>query len=429
LHIQFLQTKIFLHGNFSLPSLITFNNLNMDTLTISANSVKEKDLLKVASELGPILSQNIAEEENNGRLSVPVVRALKEAGFYKLYLPKSLGGLEADPVTVAKVVEEVATHNTAAGWSLMVANTTLNFIARIPEKGIEEIFGSNPDAFVAGSVNPPMMATRVEGGYQINGRNALVSNVHEAQWIMVLGLVIEGGQPKMNDGHPEMLGVYMKAGDCKIVDTWNVLGMRATDSNDVEAKDVFVPDHRVFPLTPEFHPSRYFEGPLYRFPAAGANVACLLAPVGLAVARNAINELKAIAAKKTPLGSMVPIRERGVAQRKLGRAEALVQSARTYLHTKLAECWSRVLAGEIISLEEKADLLLTATHVNQSCLEAVELMYTAAGTNGIYMKNKLAHYFCDAQVLRQHGFMNESRYETGGQVHFGFPPDLPIITF
>ena len=401
----------------------------MDNVTISAAPVKDKNLVQVVGGLSSILSQNIAEEENKGRLSAPVVAALKEAGFYKLFLPKSLGGLEAEPVTVAKVVEEVAKHNAAAGWSLMVANTTLNMASRLPEKGIEEIFGADPYVFVAGSVHPPMMATRVDGGHLINGRNALVSNVHEAQWIMVLALVMEGGQPKINNGHPEILGVYMKAGDCRIIDTWNVSGMRATDSNDVEARDVFVPDHRVFPLTPEFHPGHHFEGPLYRFPSAGANIACLLAPVSLAVAGNAIIELKAIAEKKVPLGSMVPIRERGVVQHKLGRAEALVQSARIYLHTKLAECWSRVLAGEIISLEEKAGLLLAATHANQSCAEAIELIYTAAGTNGIYLKNKLAHHFCDAQVLRQHGFMNNSRYETAAQVYFGLPPDLPIITF
>ena len=66
-------------------------------------------------------------------------------------------------------------------------------------------------------------------------------------------------------------------------------------------------------------------------------------------------------------------------------------------------------------------------HTNQSCVQAIELMYTAAGTNGIYKKNKMAHYLSDAQVLRQHGFMNESRYETAAQVFFGLPPDLPII--
>jgi alkylation response protein AidB-like acyl-CoA dehydrogenase len=400
----------------------------METLTISTGSLKEKNLLQVAGALSTVLSQNITEEENNGRLSSSVVNALKQAGFYKLFLPKSLDGLEADPLTVAKVVEEVAKHNTAAGWSLMVANTTLNMISRMSEKGVKEIF-DGPDVFIAGSVHPPMRATRVDGGYLINGRNALVSNVHEAQWIMMLAIVIEGEQPKIIEGHPVILGVYMNAKDCRIIDTWKVLGMRATDSNDVEAKDVFVPDHRLFALTPEFHPNPYFEGPLYRYPAAGANVACLLAPVSLGVARNAINELKALADKKTPLGSMVPIRERGVVQRKLGRAEALVQCARIYLHQKISECWNKTLAGETISLEEKADLLLAAAHTNQSCTEAVELVYTAAGTNGIYLKNKLAHYFTDAQVLRLHGFMNESRYETVGQVHFGLPPDLPIITF
>ena len=401
----------------------------METPAIPISTIQEKNLFQLNNELGEILGEKIPEEENNGRLSSSAVNGLKKAGAYKLFLPKSLGGLEADPLTVAKTVEEVAKHNTAAGWSLMLANTTLTMASRLPEKGIQEIFIAAPDTFIAGSVHPPMRATRVEGGYMINGRNALVSNVHEAQWLMTLALVFEEGQPRIEDGHPVILGVYMDVKQCSIIDTWNVLGMRATDSNDVEAKDVFVPDHRLFVLTPEFYPNPYFEGPLYRFPAAGANIACLLAPVSLAVARNAINELKALADKKTPLGSMVPIRDRGVVQRKLGRAEALVQGARIYLHQKISECWTKTLAGENISLEEKANLLLAATHANQSCVEAVELVYTAAGTTGIYLKQNLSHYFCDAQVMRLHGFMNESRYETGGQVHLGLPPDLQLISF
>ena len=396
---------------------------------IAPGSVIEKDLVKLASELGPRISQHIFEEENNGRLSESVVNVLREAGFFKLYLPKSLGGWEVDPLTMAKVVEEVARHNTAAGWSLMVANTTLFMGGFFPEKGIEEIFGNNPEAFLAGSIHHPMRAERTEGGYLINGRNPLLSNAHEAHWIFVTAFVMENGQMKINAGHPEIIGVAMQSKDCSIIDTWQTIGMRATDSNDVETKNVFVPDHLQFPLVPRIPPGRHFQGHLYRFPAAGANIACLLAPVTLAVARNAIDELKAIAGKKTALGSMVPIRERGVVQRKLGRAEALVQSGRAYLHDTLSTCWDRVKAGEEMTLEQKASLLLAATHTNQCCLEAVDLMYTAAGTNGIYTRNKLAHYFSDAQVLRQHGFMNESRYETAAQVYLGLPLDLPIIAF
>lgn len=401
----------------------------METLTSHDVLVMEYDHLQTARNLGPVLSQSIVDEENNGRLSATVVNALKDAGFYKLFLPKSLGGLETDPLTTAKIVEEAARHNTAAGWSLMVANTILFMGGYIPEKGIEEIFIKEKDAFIAGSIHPPMRATRVKNGYLINGRNPLLSNVHEAQWIFVTALVMEGDQMKMSNGHPEVIGVIMKADECQIINTWQTLGMKATDSNDVEARDVFVPDHLLFPLVPDFQPGPHFQGPLYRFPAAGANIACLIAPVSLAVARNAINELKAIAEKKTPLGSMVPIRERGVVQRKLGRAEALVQSSRAFLHDKLASCWSKTLTGETITLEDKGGLLVAATHVNQSCVEAVDLAYTAAGTHGIYMKNKLAHYFTDMQVLRQHGFMNESRYETAGQIYFGLRPDLALIEF
>lgn len=399
----------------------------MDTLTKPNIQTREGDLTQVARKLGSVINQTIDEEEKNGRLSPTVVNALRQAGFLKLYLPKSLGGLETDPLTMVKVVEEVASHNTAAGWSLMVANTTLIMLSRIPEKGVEEIFGDNPDALIGGTVHPFMAATRTKNGYLINGRNPLVSNVHEAQWIMVLALVMENGQPIFHDGHPEILCVYMNARDCKIIDTWQVIGMHATDSNDVEAKDVFVPDHRVCPVVPEYEPGYHFKGPLYRAPAACVNLSCLLPPVSLAVATNAINELKALAGKKTPLGSMVSLKERGVIQRKLAMAEALVQSSRAYLHEKIAECWKNILAGKTISLEEKAGLLLAATHTNKSCVEAVELLYTAAGTTGIYLKNKLAHYLTDAQVLRQHGFMNESRYETAGQVFFGLKPDLPII--
>jgi alkylation response protein AidB-like acyl-CoA dehydrogenase len=311
----------------------------------------------------------------------------------------------------------------------MVANSPNFTLSYLPEKGIDEIFGNNPDAFVAGSIHPPMRAVETKGGYIINGKNPLVSNVHEAQWIFATAMVMDGDQLKMNNGHPEIIGVILNAEDCRIIDTWHTIGMHATDSNDVEAKDVFVPAHLSFPLIPDFPAGKHFASPVFRFPVAGANIASLLAPIALAVARNSINELKLIAENKRPLGSMVPIRERGVVQQKLGRAEALLQSAKSYLYNKLSDCWKKVQAGETISLEEKAGLLLAAAHANQSCAEAVELMYRAAGTNGIYTRNKLSQYFTDAMVLKQHGFMNESRYETAAQVYFGLPPDLPIITF
>jgi alkylation response protein AidB-like acyl-CoA dehydrogenase len=388
-----------------------------------------EELFSKTAQMGPLISTFTEEEEKNRRLSAPVLKKLKEAGFLRLFQPASLGGLETDPVTVAKLVEEVARHNTAAGWSMMVANVATWWCSRLLAKGIEEIYQEAPDIFIAGAFHPPMRAVQVEGGFRINGRSPLTSNVHEAMWIFVTAMVMEGDKPKMYNGIPVVIGVIMRPAECRIIDTWHTLGMKATDSNDIAAEDVFVPEHRHFILAPEFEPNQYFTAPLYRFPAIGAGVASLIVPVALAVAGNAIEELKTLASKKTSFGSVTTLRERGAVQSKLGKAEALVQSSRAYLHQTLSACWEKTMAGDKLSLGEKSGLLLASVHANQSCLRAADLMYTAAGTTGIYYANKLAHYFLDAQVIRQHGFANESRYETAAQVLLGLQPDLPVLAF
>ena len=137
----------------------------MESLSTAAAPKVHEDLEKTAREIGPEISKYVEEDESNRRLSPPVVNALRNAGFFKLFLPQALGGVEADPVTTARVIEEVAKHNTAAGWSLMVANTGSTMTVRLSDEGISAIYGNNPDAFVAGSVHPPMSATPTKGGY------------------------------------------------------------------------------------------------------------------------------------------------------------------------------------------------------------------------------------------------------------------------
>jgi alkylation response protein AidB-like acyl-CoA dehydrogenase len=400
----------------------------MEPMTLTATP-PTKDFVQIARELGPVISRQVDEEENNRRLSPEVINAIKKAGLYKMLLPKSLGGYETDPVTAARTVEEIATHNTAAGWSLMVANTSAWWCRNLHEKGVEEIYASGKDVFLAGSVHPPMQAIRVDGGFSISGRTPLTSNIREAERVFAGAMIFEDGQPKLHNGMPQVIGVCLRSSDIEVADTWHTIGMKATDSNDLVVKNVFVPDHLVFPLMPGREPNKYYDAPLYRFATIGITVTSMIAPVALALAANAIKEVKGIAAKKVPLGSAVSMRDKGVVQRKLGMAEAALQSSRAYLYQALLANWEKTLSGEIQTIEEKANLLLAGTHTVQSCTHAVELMYTAAGSSAIYLKNKLAHYFMDAQVIRQHGFMNESRYETAAQIYLGLPPDLVVVAF
>ena len=79
----------------------------METVATPVSEVKisSNQILDSISDIAPVLSQHVEDEEKIGRLSAPVVDALRAAGFFKLFLPRSLGGLEVDPLTMAKIVE------------------------------------------------------------------------------------------------------------------------------------------------------------------------------------------------------------------------------------------------------------------------------------------------------------------------------------
>jgi alkylation response protein AidB-like acyl-CoA dehydrogenase len=158
-------------------------------------------------------------------------------------------------------------------------------------------------------------------------------------------------------------------------------------------------------------------------------VASNLPPLLLAVARRAIDEVTQLAQGKVPVTRSSALRERASAQAKLAQAEAVLRAGRLLLYDTLGETWDAVVAGQTISLKQKADIQLAMTHAVSSAVKAVELMYRVAGTSGIYTRSPLERYFRDVQVLRHHAFGAESRYETVGQVYLGLPPDFIALVF
>jgi alkylation response protein AidB-like acyl-CoA dehydrogenase len=127
----------------------------MEATKVKPEQAGIKTVLDKIHLIGPILEESLLEEESNRRLSEDVIGALRENGLHRLFLPKSLGGLEADPLTVAKLVEEIARYNTAAGWSMMVANVSAWWCGRLPDQGIEEIYQEGPHTLIAGAFHPP----------------------------------------------------------------------------------------------------------------------------------------------------------------------------------------------------------------------------------------------------------------------------------
>jgi alkylation response protein AidB-like acyl-CoA dehydrogenase len=380
-------------------------------------------LLEAVQRITPVIRDYREQAEHERRLSTPVVDAMAEAGLWRLGTPRSLGGLEVDPLTCARVVEEMAQADSAAGWALTNPMIYAFSCARLSDAGAETVSQRLPHALIVGSTPTAIQAIPVAGGYRVTGRVPFVSNCHNATWYTANARIVEAEQPPQGTAPPALVRVFLPMEVCEIIDTWDVLGMRGTGSHDVAVHDVFVPEALTFLVTPGFVPSGHYQGPLYRFSLIGIQ-AMVFPSVALAVARGAIDAVASLAQGKTPAVTTTVLRERASAQAKLARAEALWRAGRALLYETLRAAWDVCVAGETLTLPQRADLLLAMTQAVSGAATAVEWMWSVAGTSGIFPSSPLNRAMRDMQVLKQHTFYSEERYETVGRVYFGLPPQF-----
>src|SRR5919204_4937634 len=123
------------------------------------NFEADKSLMDAVRDIAPLIEKHSDEAEQERRLSKPVLDALRETGLLKMATPRSLGGLETDPITRALVVEEVGRHDSAAAWTLENPLDWAFFCCRLPDEGAEEIYSRGADILIAAQFGRPLQAT------------------------------------------------------------------------------------------------------------------------------------------------------------------------------------------------------------------------------------------------------------------------------
>jgi indole-3-acetate monooxygenase len=319
-----------------------------------------------------------------------------------------------------QVVEAVAEADASAAWNLMIGATYGIWAAFLPEASAREIYGAT-DAVVAGALRPSGIAQTTTGGYQVSGRWAFASGIDHCAWWNGGCVVHESGAPRVTDtGTPQTLLAFFSASEGERIDTWNTGGLRGTGSHDYLVRDLFVPAE----CTLTFDASPRVSGLLYHLPCQ-ALLDNAMAAIPLGIARTAIDTLIQLAETKRFGRSDQPLAERLTIQAEVGRAEALYQSGRAFLYDSVAESWAAVQAGREIGVRQLAMLRLARTHAVQAAVQAIDLMYTAAGSSSVYSHNLLERCFRDAHTVTQHLSMNPANYQVSGRVFLGLAPDRP----
>jgi alkylation response protein AidB-like acyl-CoA dehydrogenase len=382
----------------------------------------EQQLVDRAEALAEEIASRAAETESARRIPADLSRKMAAAGFYRMFIPAALGGLETSPVTGARVLEALARADGSSGWVAFIGATSGTVLAQIPEATARNVL-AKPETLIAGVFAPNGRAERTAGGFIAEGRWQWGSGCENAQWILGGCTLFEHGKPMTTGtGAPRHHMLLFPAQDVEILDTWHVSGLRGTGSTDFRVQGAFVPDERVVGYLKQEAPA----GPLYRFPHFTL-LALGIGAVTLGIARASIAELMSVAAGKKRFGSSATIASRSHSHLEVATAEARLRSARAFYYEALEATWSAASGGASIPVDLRRDLRLATTNAVQESVRVVDAMYTLAGGLSVYESSPLQRQFRDVHVATQHIMVAPSTLETVGRLLLGIDADTSSL--
>jgi 3-hydroxy-9,10-secoandrosta-1,3,5(10)-triene-9,17-dione monooxygenase len=77
-------------------------------VSVTETTVDADELIRRATELQPLLAKNAAQTEADRRVVEENIEAIREAGLFRIMVPKRLGGFEVDIRTKLEVSAALA---------------------------------------------------------------------------------------------------------------------------------------------------------------------------------------------------------------------------------------------------------------------------------------------------------------------------------
>lgn len=380
----------------------------------------EGDAVERARSLAPVIRELAPAIERDRSLPSELVETFRREGFFHLTVPKEYGGLGLDPITAARVVDELATADGSTGWCVMIS-TQSNFFSGFmaPEHAIE-VWGHGG---IAAGTARPIGRARVDGDEAVvSGRWPFASGSSHADWFGAECKVFDGDEPRMDANGEQVTRMLMVPRDqVALHDTWDTIGLCGTASNDFSIDGAVVPWGRGFQMLVDqpVHPSASFKALPLLFINHGTHA--------LGVARNALQAAKEVATTKIGYGGTRPLRETPRMQLAAAEAAALINSASAYLYDSSTELWQTLESGQESTQEQRAAVRLATSHAVKASMQAVDVLYASLGTASIFTSCAIERPFRDIRAASAHVMIGPLTYEAAGRVELGLAPEFPFF--
>lgn len=397
-----------------------------DTLRETAESATG-DVLERIEALAEYFAENGRANEQLGRLTDDVAGTLKSTGIVRMLQPKRFGGMESHPVEFMKTILATGSADSSTGWVAGVVGVHPHELAQADDRLQQELWGEDPDTWVASPYAPMGVGTPVEGGFRFTGHWKFSSGTDHCQWVMIGGFVAN------KDGTPNRQDVRhfcLPRKDYEILqDSWDVMGLRGTGSKDLVVKDVFVPAYRVIEqdeiVAGTAARSLGLDNPLYAIPR-GVMFSGAITTGTLAIAQGALAAAIAFTRKRTVLGGTQATADPFQLQ-SVGKAAADIQSAVSHVLVDFERVYDIAAAGRVVPIETRLEVRRNQARSTHRALAAVDDLFLHAGGGSLHMAQPLQRFWRDMHAAMNH-IVNvaEPAYRNWALDSFGL--DLPANT-
>ncbi|MGC4808502.1 acyl-CoA dehydrogenase family protein [Micromonospora sp. DT233] len=380
-------------------------------------------LIGAVRELAPELRRRAEEIEAARELPADLLAQLRAAGCFRMFVPRSHGGYEADPHTGLAVLEELARADGSTGWTVMIGAETPHLLALLPRDRFDKLYAQGPDVVVAGGFAPQGRAELADGGFQVTGRWGFASGARHADWIFGNCLLTGDGQPLPGpDGQPGQLrSMLLPAHQVTVPDTWHSLGLRGTGSHDVQVDWVFCPVEQSFDL---FTGTPCVPGP--GFVAPLAQFVLHLGAVAVGIAQGALDETVAqLGGGRQRLYARQSLADSPAFRVQLGRTDLTVRAARALLRSLADELFWAACDNDPAAIDAlRPRISASLPWVTQAATAAVDACYRAGGGGAARDSSPVQRRFRDMHTFGQHAAAAEGWLGNNGAQLLGRPVEL-----
>jgi 3-hydroxy-9,10-secoandrosta-1,3,5(10)-triene-9,17-dione monooxygenase len=364
----------------------------------------QAELRERAVALQPLLREHSPAGEIRRRLPDEVIDALTEAGMFRLRTPGRFGGYGADVRTVLDVTVALGEADGSAAWLVGLSATGAWVSGRASQQAQQEIYGSNPDARLAGNFTP-LPGRPVDGGVLVSGRWHFASGSLHAQWASI-GVLVSGDA----DAPGRPYWCIVPAAEMTLEDTWQTIGMRGTGSNTWVGENVFIPTHRMVDIAGlvDGPPPRASDDPAQRLTLIPLATLDLFGPI-LGMGQAAL----ALAVQKAPAKAMHPNffehRSSSVGlQLQVAEAALKLQTARLHAYQVAEELDRSAADGPLLEYADRARFKAVCGYATLQVIEALQLLLDAHGSRSFFEDNPMQQYWRDASTAARHIGLNAS---------------------